>query len=40
LDRWYDVGADMPVIVLPPGRELDDLDHILAALKPSEPVGT
>jgi alkanesulfonate monooxygenase SsuD/methylene tetrahydromethanopterin reductase-like flavin-dependent oxidoreductase (luciferase family) len=40
LDRWYDVGADMPVIALPPGRELDDLDHILAALKPSEPVGT
>jgi alkanesulfonate monooxygenase SsuD/methylene tetrahydromethanopterin reductase-like flavin-dependent oxidoreductase (luciferase family) len=40
LDRWYDVGADLPVIVLPPGRELDDLDHILAALKPSEPVGT
>jgi alkanesulfonate monooxygenase SsuD/methylene tetrahydromethanopterin reductase-like flavin-dependent oxidoreductase (luciferase family) len=39
LDGWYDVGADMPVVVLPPGRDLAELDHILAALRPSEPVA-
>ena len=39
LDGWYDVGADMPVVVLPPGRDLAEQDHILAALRPSEPVA-
>jgi alkanesulfonate monooxygenase SsuD/methylene tetrahydromethanopterin reductase-like flavin-dependent oxidoreductase (luciferase family) len=34
LDRWYDVGAEMPVIVLPPGRAVDELDHVLEALRP------
>jgi alkanesulfonate monooxygenase SsuD/methylene tetrahydromethanopterin reductase-like flavin-dependent oxidoreductase (luciferase family) len=34
LDSWYDVGAEMPAIVLPPGRPLDELDHMLVALSP------
>jgi hypothetical protein len=34
LDRWYAAGADMPVIVLPPGRALDELDHMLEDLRP------
>ncbi|PRY51776.1 alkanesulfonate monooxygenase SsuD/methylene tetrahydromethanopterin reductase-like flavin-dependent oxidoreductase (luciferase family) [Geodermatophilus tzadiensis] len=34
LDRWYAAGADMPVVVLPPGRALDELDHVLEALRP------
>lgn len=34
LDRWYVAGADMPVIVLPPGRSLDELDHVLESLRP------
>jgi alkanesulfonate monooxygenase SsuD/methylene tetrahydromethanopterin reductase-like flavin-dependent oxidoreductase (luciferase family) len=34
LDRWYAAGAQMPVIVLPPNRDLDELDHILDALRP------
>lgn len=34
LDRWYDAGAQMPVIVLPPGRSLDELDHALSVLSP------
>jgi len=34
LDRWYDVGAEMPVIVLPPGRAVGELDYTLEALRP------
>lgn len=34
LDRWYAAGADMPVLVLPPGRALDELDHMLEDLRP------
>jgi alkanesulfonate monooxygenase SsuD/methylene tetrahydromethanopterin reductase-like flavin-dependent oxidoreductase (luciferase family) len=34
LDAWYDVGAEMPVIVLPPGQAVDELDHALEALRP------
>ena len=34
LDRWYVAGADMPVIVLPPGRSPDELDHVLESLRP------
>jgi alkanesulfonate monooxygenase SsuD/methylene tetrahydromethanopterin reductase-like flavin-dependent oxidoreductase (luciferase family) len=37
LDRWYDAGAEMPVVVLPPGRDVDELDHVLEALKPGPP---
>lgn len=34
LQRWYDAGADEPVVVLPPGRPQAELDHILEALQP------
>lgn len=29
LERWYDAGAQMPTLTLPPGRPVEDLDHIL-----------
>jgi alkanesulfonate monooxygenase SsuD/methylene tetrahydromethanopterin reductase-like flavin-dependent oxidoreductase (luciferase family) len=35
LDQWYAAGADMPVIVLPPGRPPDDLEHALKTLSPA-----
>ncbi|MBW8766898.1 MAG: LLM class flavin-dependent oxidoreductase, partial [Geodermatophilales bacterium] len=35
LDAWYGAGAEMPVLVLPPGRNLDELDLVLDALRPS-----
>jgi alkanesulfonate monooxygenase SsuD/methylene tetrahydromethanopterin reductase-like flavin-dependent oxidoreductase (luciferase family) len=38
LDLWYDAGADMPVVVLPPKRGLDELDHVLEVLRP-DPAG-
>ena len=34
LDRWYSAGADMPVIVLPPHCDVDDLDYALEAMRP------
>jgi alkanesulfonate monooxygenase SsuD/methylene tetrahydromethanopterin reductase-like flavin-dependent oxidoreductase (luciferase family) len=34
LDGWYDAGAEMPILVLPPGRDLDELDAMLVALSP------
>lgn len=34
LDRWYAAGAEMPTVVLPPGRELAELDDMLEALSP------
>lgn len=34
LERWYAAGADMPVLVLPPNRSVDELDHALDALRP------
>ncbi len=37
LDRWYDTGASMPVLALPPHRTTEELDHILGSLRP---VGT
>jgi alkanesulfonate monooxygenase SsuD/methylene tetrahydromethanopterin reductase-like flavin-dependent oxidoreductase (luciferase family) len=33
LDRWYGAGAELPTVVLPPGRPVDELDHILEALR-------
>jgi alkanesulfonate monooxygenase SsuD/methylene tetrahydromethanopterin reductase-like flavin-dependent oxidoreductase (luciferase family) len=33
LDRWYAAGAQMPTVVLPPGRSLEELDHMLEALR-------
>jgi alkanesulfonate monooxygenase SsuD/methylene tetrahydromethanopterin reductase-like flavin-dependent oxidoreductase (luciferase family) len=35
LDRWYDAGADMPVLALPPNRSQDELDYVLEALRPT-----
>ncbi len=32
LDRWYDAGADMPALTLPPGRPIEELDHILESM--------
>ena len=34
LDRWYATGAQMPTLTLPPGRSVDELDHILESLRP------
>ncbi|GAA1477149.1 LLM class F420-dependent oxidoreductase [Nocardioides aestuarii] len=34
LDRWYAAGAQLPTLVLPPGRPLEELDHMLEALRP------
>ena len=39
LGHWYAAGADMPIIVLPPGGDLDELDHALEALSPPVPAG-
>ncbi len=34
LERWFAAGADVPVLVLPPGRPLDELEHTLRAFAP------
>jgi alkanesulfonate monooxygenase SsuD/methylene tetrahydromethanopterin reductase-like flavin-dependent oxidoreductase (luciferase family) len=34
LDRWFAAGAQRPTVVLPPGRPLEELDHMLEALSP------
>ena len=33
LDRWYDAGAQMPTLTLPPDRSIEELDHILEAMR-------
>ena len=35
LERWYAAGAEMPVVVLPPGRSLPELEAMLHALSPT-----
>jgi hypothetical protein len=35
VDRWYAAGAEMPVVVLPPNRSVEELDHALEALRPA-----
>ncbi len=35
LDRWYAAGAEMPVIVMPPNRSLDELEYALDVLRPT-----
>ena len=35
LDRWYAAGAEVPGIVLPPGRSVEELEHTLHALRPA-----
>lgn len=32
LDRWRAAGAQMPTVVLPPGRPIEELDHMLEAM--------
>lgn len=32
LDRWYAAGAQLPTMTLPPGRPVEELDHILESL--------
>lgn len=32
LDRWYAAGAQMPTLTLPPGRSIEELDHILESM--------
>lgn len=34
LDRWYSVGAEMPTLILPPGRDLATLDFMLESMRP------
>ena len=33
LDQWYAAGAQMPALTLPPGRPVEELDHILEAMR-------
>lgn len=33
LERWYAGGAQMPMVVLPPGHPIEELDHMLEALR-------
>jgi hypothetical protein len=33
LARWYAAGAQMPTVVLPPGRSVEELDYILEAVR-------
>lgn len=33
LDRWYAAGGQMPTVVLPPGRSVEELDHMLEGLR-------
>jgi alkanesulfonate monooxygenase SsuD/methylene tetrahydromethanopterin reductase-like flavin-dependent oxidoreductase (luciferase family) len=39
LERWYAAGAKMPVVVLPPGRSLPELEAMLRALHPTTGPG-
>lgn len=39
LDRWYAAGAGMPGIVLPPGRDLDELEYALEVFSPTRGTG-
>jgi hypothetical protein len=32
LDRWYDAGAEVVTLALPPGRPVEELDHVLDVL--------
>lgn len=36
LARWYELGADMPVVSIPPGRSWDEIDFTLVALSPPD----
>jgi alkanesulfonate monooxygenase SsuD/methylene tetrahydromethanopterin reductase-like flavin-dependent oxidoreductase (luciferase family) len=34
VDTWFEAGAEMPVLVLPPGRPVPELEYALEALRP------
>lgn len=34
LDSWYEAGAQMPALTLPPGRDVADLDYMLEVMHP------
>ena len=36
IDSWFDAGAEMPVLVLPPGRPVAELEYALEALRPAD----
>ncbi len=35
LDSWYEAGVQTPALVLPPGRDLAELDYMLKAMQPT-----
>jgi alkanesulfonate monooxygenase SsuD/methylene tetrahydromethanopterin reductase-like flavin-dependent oxidoreductase (luciferase family) len=35
LDAWYDAGAQMPALTLPPGHDLAQLDYMLEVMRPT-----
>lgn len=35
LDSWYETGAQMPALTLPPGRDLAELDYMLEVMRPT-----
>jgi len=37
LDRWYDAGAELAIVSLPPNRPWDEIDFALRALSPGNP---
>jgi hypothetical protein len=36
IDKWLDAGAELPVLVLPPGRPVAELEYALEALSPAD----
>jgi alkanesulfonate monooxygenase SsuD/methylene tetrahydromethanopterin reductase-like flavin-dependent oxidoreductase (luciferase family) len=36
VDSWFAAGAELPVLALPPGRPLAELEYALEALRPTE----
>jgi alkanesulfonate monooxygenase SsuD/methylene tetrahydromethanopterin reductase-like flavin-dependent oxidoreductase (luciferase family) len=35
LESWYEAGAQVPALTLPPGRELAELDYMLEVMRPT-----
>lgn len=35
LERWYAVGAELPVLALPPNRPVAELDYMIESLAPA-----
>ena len=36
VDRWFDAGGELPVLVLPPGRPVAELEYALEVLRPTD----